>query len=238
MRERKAPLGEFLRTNASPMMLFCAGIALFPVLLLQRDMVIRSLQILLFILLDALSGRRIRLVQFVVVAAGIVACNLFPATGRVLVSLPLLPVTEGALKIGLLKATAVTGLIALSRFSIRSDLRLPGSIGGLIGRSFYYFERIMGERHRIDRKDIIGSIDGLFLEIQAAAVTGTESAPSVAPGDIHSVAPGDIHSVAPGDIHFSSRPTFRGALVLVLIVAANWGVYAATILLPRPFWGG
>jgi len=222
MRKPQRRLEGFLWTNTSPMALLCAGIVLFPAFLLQHDLVVRALQILLFMLLGVLSGRKIRLVQFVVVAAGIVAFNLFPATGRVLVSLPLLPVTEGALKIGLLKATAVTGLIALSRFSIRSNLRLPGSIGGLIGRSFYYFEMIMGERHRIDRKDIIGSIDGLFLEIQAAAVTGTVSAPTV----------------APGDIHFSSRPTFRGALVLVLIVAANWGVYAATILLPRPFWGG
>jgi hypothetical protein len=195
-------------------MLFAAGALLFPSFLLQQDLAIRAMQIALFLALNALSGRRIRFVQYIVVAAGIIAFNLVIPTGRVLVAPLGLAITEGALKSGLLKATAMTGLIALSQFSIRSELRLPGRMGGLVGRSLYYFERIMGGRRRIDRKDIIGSVDALLLEVQ-----GSTSDPDA--------------GTTP-----RARTTPLGSAILVLSVAASWGAYVFTLFHPRPFWGG
>ena len=151
MKSPEPRAASFMTTNASPRVLFLAGALLFPAFLLQQDIAIRALQIALFMVLNAISGKRIRFLQYFIVAAGIVVFNLVIPTGRVLLSVIGLPITEGALKSGLLKATAMTGLIALSQFSIRSDLRLPGRIGGLIGQSLFYFEKIMGERRRIER---------------------------------------------------------------------------------------
>ena len=211
-----------LGDGASPQALFLCGALLFPPFLLQQDLVVRAGLIAAFVILNALAGRRIRILQSVLVAAGIVAFNLVLPTGRVLVSPLGLPITEGALKSGLMKATAMTGLIFLSRFSIRPNLRLPGRIGGLIGRSLFYFEAIMSQKRRIDRKDIIGSIDALLLSV-------TETGGPQEAGQL----PGQRDIEAEG-----SAGRWNGLAVLIAIVLLNWAVYAATLVHPRPFWGG
>jgi hypothetical protein len=203
----------FLQANAAPGVLFIAGALLFPAFLLQQDIFLRALQVGLFIVLNALGGKRIRIVQFLIVGAGIVVFNLVIPTGRVLLAPLGLPITEGALKSGLYKATAMTGLIALSQFSIRGDLRIPGRIGGLIGRTLFYFETIMAERHRIRRSDVIGSIDLLLIDVQAAGASG--AAAPVAP-----------------------RASSTAALLaLALIVLGNWAAFALTIAYPHVLWG-
>jgi heptaprenyl diphosphate synthase len=203
--------------RASAEGLFVCGALIFPPFLLQQDLVIRACVIVLFMVLNALGGKRVRLLQFAAVSAGIVLFNLVIPTGRVLVTTLGLPVTEGALKSGLLKATAMTGLIVLSQFSIRPDLRLPGRIGGLIGRSFFYFEAIMNERQKIDRKDIIGSIDALLLSVTAA---------------------GEPATPAHGRPSENPKGYSRGLPALFILVAVNWIVFLLTLVHPRPFWGG
>jgi heptaprenyl diphosphate synthase len=184
---------------------------------MQQDLLIRACVILFFMVLNALAGKKIRLLQFALVSAGIVLFNLVIPTGRVLFVTLGLPVTEGALKSGLMKATAMTGLIVLSQFSIRPDLRLPGRIGGLIGRSFFYFEAIMNERRKIDRKDIIGSIDALLLSVTAA---------------------GEPATPAQGRPSENPKGYSRGLPALFILVAVNWIVFLLTLVHPRPFWGG
>jgi heptaprenyl diphosphate synthase len=199
---------------ASPRALFLSGAFLFPPFLLQQDLVVRAGLILVFIVLIALAGKRVRLVQFAIVAAGIVLFNLVIPAGKVLASPLGLPLTEGSLKSGMMKATAMTGLMALSQFSIRPSLRLPGRFGGLVGRSLFYFETIMSQRRRIDRADIIGSIDALLLSVgDAPAAADEPQAPPVGSG-------------------------VAGLVFLVLLVVASWGLLAFTQIHPRPFWGG
>jgi hypothetical protein len=210
--DNRSGWGAFMRSNTTPRLLFVCGALVFPSFLLQQDIVIRAFQVLLFICLCALSGRRVRPLQYLVVAAGIVIFNLVIPTGRVLLAVAGLPVTEGALKSGLLKATAMTGLIALSQFSIRSDLHIPGRIGGLLGRSLFYFERIMSDRRKVDRRDIIGSIDALLLEVHRAP------------------APDETRASSP------SRSTARGFVALSILVALNWGALVVSLVHPRLFW--
>jgi len=211
---RREPGSALLQKNASARVLFITGALLFPSFLLQQDIAIRAMQIMLFLLLNVLSGRKIRFLQYLVVSAGIVVFNLVIPTGRVLVSPLGLAVTEGALKSGLLKATAMTGLIALSQFSIRAELRFPGRVGGLIGRSLFYFERIMGGRRKINRKDIIGSVDALLLEVQGAG------------------------PMQEGEENDPDRTTPVGLAILLVSLVASWGAYAFTIVHPHPIWGG
>lgn len=209
-------------TGASPQALFLCGALLLPPFLLQQDLVVRAGLIALFMILNAFAGRRMRILQSVLVTAGIVAFNLVIPTGRVLAAPLGLPITEGALKSGLMKATAMTGLIFLSRFSIRPSLRLPGRFGGLIGRSLFYFEAIMSQMRRVDRKDIIGSIDALLLSVGEAGVPGERTPPQ-----------GNLPAEGAG-----LRQGSRGLAGLIILVLLNWAVYAATLVHPRPFWGG
>jgi hypothetical protein len=207
----------FPGAHATPLALFVCGALCIPPFLLQQDIVVRAALIAVFMLLDVAGGKRVRLLPFVVVAAGIVLFNLVIPTGKVLASLLGFAVTEGALRSGLMKATAMTGLILLSRFSIRPDLRLPGMIGGLMGRSLYYFEGIMNQRNRIDRRDIIGSVDALLLSVRSSAVP-IQDGPRKAAGGVPANA--------------------LGTAAVIAIVAVNWAAFACTLLRPRPFWGG
>ena len=205
--------GAFLQAEATPGAILAAGTLLFPAFLLQQDLVLRALQIVMITSLNALTGRRVRLAQLLALAAGIVLFNLVIPSGRVLMAVLGLPLTEGALKTGLFKASAMIGLIALSQFSLRSDLRLPGWMGGLIGRSLYYFELIMSQKRRIDRRDIIGSIDAILIDVQA--LEGPDAGRTRAP----------IHS------------TFKGILALAAVVCVNWAPFVYSLVHPRPFWG-
>jgi hypothetical protein len=74
-------------------------------------------------------------------------------------------------------------------------ITLPGRLGGLIGRSLFYFQRIMSGRSRIDRKNIIGSIDDLLLDVQGAQDDG-------------------------GSGQAAARTTARGAVLLAALVIA------------------
>jgi hypothetical protein len=211
---------------ASPRELFVCGALLFPPFLLQQDVIVRACLIAAFMVLNALAGKRVRLLQFAVVAAGIVLFNLVLPTGKVLASPLGIPVTQGALMSGLMKATAMTGLIVLSQFSIRPSLRLPGRFGGLVGKSLLYFEAIMSERRSIDRTDIIGSIDALLISVGSTAqVPGAVSEPAGPPAP-------EAPSVPP------ARRRGAGLVVLVLLVAADWGLFVLTLAHPRASWGG
>ncbi len=186
---------------------FLAGLLLIPAFLFQPNLAARALQVLLFIVLALLAGRRIRIWNLLGLSAGIVLMNLLVPFGKVLVSVGPLPLTLGALQAGLMKAATVAGLLYLSLFSIRSDLPLPGTFGGLVSRVIWYFERILETPKRFNRRDPIGSLDALLAEI---------SRPEPPEDDVDS-------SAAP-------RTGPAGWLLLAALVALNWG---ALFLVPR-----
>jgi hypothetical protein len=202
----------FLASRASSRALFATGAALLPAFLLQQDLVLRALLVVVFLGLNAVSGRKVRLLQSLLVGAGIVALNLVIREGKVLAVVAGLPLTELSLKAGVLKASAMVGLIALSRFSVRSDLRVPGTVGSLLGTSLVYFERIMGARHPMDRRDVIGSIDAILLS--------AHDEPSAAPVSCP-----------------RTRTSIAGGAVLTLVLLASWGALGWTLIHPSPFWG-
>jgi hypothetical protein len=207
------PLGRFLSARVPAVMQFAAGALLMAGFLAQRDLVLRGVEFAVFLLLARLSGRRLRLVSYLLVTVGVVAFNLVIPVGRELFSVLGFPVTESALKSGVAKALTLVGMIAASQFSIRPDLRLPGRFGGLLARSMLYFQRIMAERRRIDRRDVIGSIDAVLLDVHGAGAVLRNDLPAV-------------------------PVRLPGALVLAGIVFLTLVPLAATLIAGRaPFWG-
>ena len=211
MNAHTTRLSGFLDRSTTPWSLFLAGALLFPAFLLQQDLGIRLLQVGFFFLLNALCGRRVRFLPHLVVGLGIVVFNLIIPTGRVIIAVAGLPVTSGALRGGVAKATAVIGMIALSQFAIRAGLRLPGPLGGLVGRSLYYFESIMAKRRSVDRKKLIESIDSLLLDLQGEADQDPRDDPR-------------------------SRTSASGFLFLSLLVTANWAALLCSALKPGLLW--
>jgi heptaprenyl diphosphate synthase len=109
------------------------------------------------------AGKKIKWMYFVIMVSSITFFNLLTPMGRVLVSVGPITITGGALRNGVMKGFTIIGLVFISLFSIRPDLRLPGRLGGLLVRLFYYFERIVEtKRQKLEARRIIGSIDDIL----------------------------------------------------------------------------
>ena len=155
-----------------------AGFLIMPALLFNPVTPIRVLQFLFFWFVAWLSGKKNNPLFTFLVILGIVIFNLIIPYGQVLFSIGVFKITSGALMIGIHRAVTLEGLIMLSRFTIRRDLKIPGLFGELIGESFRIFAVIMDQKQRITRKNFIADIDRLMLELSgddAAPASGTES---------------------------------------------------------------
>ena len=118
------------------------GLLSIPAFTLQPNLAIRAVQALSFILLSAAVRVRIRLIPSLLVAATIIIVHLLNPSGRVLLRLAGIPVTAGALGVGLEKAILIVGLVYLSKFWVRPHLR--SQIGGnsLLALVFSDFDRL------------------------------------------------------------------------------------------------
>ncbi|TVR31318.1 MAG: hypothetical protein EA404_10305 [Spirochaetaceae bacterium] len=165
MRPRKPKPPNRLRQQLSASHLFLTGGLLLPAYLLQPSLYVRIGQVLLFSGLVYLAGKRIMWLYFAIMVASITFFNLLTPIGRVVLSIGPLQVTSVALRNGLMKGFTIVGLVFISLFSIRPDLRLPGKLGGLVARVFFYFERIIEGKKRIEARRLIGSIDDVLTEL-------------------------------------------------------------------------
>jgi heptaprenyl diphosphate synthase len=145
------------------------GFLIMPALLFNHNTFLRVLQFFFFWFLSWLSGKKNNPLVTIAIILGIVFFNLLVPYGQVLLSIGPLKISSGALAAGIYRAVTLEGLVMLSSVSIRRDLRIPGGFGELVGESFRIFAVIMDSRQRITRKNLIGDIDALMLELSEDA---------------------------------------------------------------------
>jgi hypothetical protein len=191
--------------------LFVAGLLSMPAFLFNPSLLLRLGQFFFFWLCAWAVGKRVSLPAMAVAVAGIVGFNLLVPYGLELARIGGLRITAGALKAGIERAITVEGLILLSRATIRSDLRLPGAFGSLIGESFRYFDRIMERKGGIERKNPIGGIDRLMVDLWNERDSGRLSASRPAP-----------------------RRPLLGTAALVLLVALAWAPWGLLLFASVP----
>jgi heptaprenyl diphosphate synthase len=193
----------------SARVLCIAGFLVMPALLFNPSTFFRLLQFLFFWFLSWLSGKKNNPLMTIIIILGIVFFNLLVPYGQVLFSAGVFKITAGALMAGIHRAVTLEGLIMLSRVSIRQDLRIPGSFGEFIGESFRLFAIIMDSRQRITRKNLIGDIDALMLELgeDPSAHSGTAETPSI--------------NGTPAETP-KQRTTAGGFIMLALMVILSW----------------
>ena len=163
MARRRPP--NRLGAIAAPGHLFVAGVLVIVCFLLQQNLVLRIVQVALYAALAVAAGKRIRWAYFVIMVASITVFNLFTPIGEVLLRLGPVTVTRGALMQGLLKGFAIPGLVFISLFAVQPTLELPGRLGGLVARLFYYFERLLDGRGKIKLRGFVASVDGVLLDL-------------------------------------------------------------------------
>jgi heptaprenyl diphosphate synthase len=180
--------------------LCAAGLLMMPALVFNPNPYFRFLQFLFFSLLVWLAGKKNNMPVTIAVFLSIVAFNLLAPYGRVLFSIGAFRLTQGALRNGLQRAATLEGLIMLSRFSIRRDLRLPGALGDLIGESFRILASIQERRNAVSGKNFAAGIDALMLELSQ-----TEGPPAGASGEA-----------------LQRRSSAAGRIILAAAVILSW----------------
>lgn len=156
---------RLLPGRISALHLFLTGMLCLPAYLFQDTLWVRIVQVVIFGILARIAGKKIKWSYFLIMIVSITVFNLFTPLGRVLVRIGPVPVTIGALEQGIMKGFTIVGLVFISLFSIRADLRLPGRLGALIGLVFYYYERVLEGKKRFDVRNVIPSIDAILTSL-------------------------------------------------------------------------
>jgi heptaprenyl diphosphate synthase len=171
----------FWDTTFSSGGLFCAGLCMALIFLFSQSLTSRVLQFCFFFLLALWAGRKINPLLTMVFMGGIVFFNLLVPCGKVLAAIGPLSITEGSLFSGLEKAIILQGLLLLSHACIKSDLRLPGTVGSLLGDSFRILELLRLKKGIIRRGSVVDGIDRLMVDTETAVAGTPENTPYQGP---------------------------------------------------------
>jgi heptaprenyl diphosphate synthase len=138
------------------------ALILVPAFVLQRSTSFKALQVLVFACLCLFAGRRILPLRAAFVLLFVTIFHLLSPAGRVLLKAGPLAVTSIALETGLYRGLTALGLFYISKFCVREDLRLPGSIGRIFGRVFYYYSLLL-QMAELHPRRLVKSLDELLI---------------------------------------------------------------------------
>ncbi|MDC7233227.1 MAG: hypothetical protein PQJ58_08335 [Spirochaetales bacterium] len=164
-RKRGRRRTDHLARYLAPPFRFWTGLALIPAWFMIDLIVLKFLLVLLFALTAGLAGKKIRYLYFFFLIGSITFFHILTPVGKILAEIGPFRITSGALETGVAKGLTLCGLVFLSLFSVTPALKLPGRVGGLLARMFYYFEEILDGRKKISASNFIGSLDDVLLEL-------------------------------------------------------------------------
>jgi len=172
--ESKRLRGFYLTwNNINAELLFFTGLLMALIFLFNHLMEIRIAQFLFFCLLALVFRKKINLFATALFTGGIVFFHLLAPFGKVLFVLGPMRITQGALYAGIDKALVICGLVIVSRVCVKSDLKLPGTIGSLLGESFRMLELMRERKKLLNKKQIMRSVDQLLLEMETINLDDT-----------------------------------------------------------------
>lgn len=141
------------------------GLTLIVLTLFISGTAAKAASFLLAIILSWLSGRRIRLINIIIVMAGIIAAHLFVPTGRVLYQLGRFVISEEALLKGIQKALVFESIIMYSRATISPGLRLPGRAGAFFAQAMRYYEEFLSGSSKIRARSFFEDVDRILCRV-------------------------------------------------------------------------
>lgn len=228
-RHRKDRIGSVLA--ASPR--FLAAMLVLPPFFLMESLVYKTATTVLFAILAVCAGKRIRWGYFGILLFSITFFHLLIPMGRVIAEIGPLVITDGALKSGLLRGVTLIGMVFLSVAAVRPELKLPGRLGGLLGRTFFHFESLLEGRGKIDRKDFFGSLDRLLMEKLNPGDAGrSDDEVSALSGasDVQRLSGAAFRKDTVGCNVTDVRGRVRGWPVAAAFTATVWGLWLFSIL--------
>lgn len=158
---RWGPLQQLLSTNAA----FIAGLSVLPIYLITQDPAARFIQVLTLGVLTRMAGKRLLYTYFIFLLASVTFFHALVPQGRVLAYIGGFAITRGALLSGLGRGLTIIGFVFISLFSIRKDLKIPGTLGKLISATLRFFEHIYEFRKQARIGGLVGRIDRVLFEL-------------------------------------------------------------------------
>lgn len=145
--------------------MFTAGFIFSLSVILQRNLYIKTSQLIIFLTLSVLAGKKVRYFVSLIFLIVTVIFNCLVPAGKVIFHILRFPITEDALKSGLAKGLTIITLIYISKFTVGKYLKLPGKLGKILEYSFYYVNELTKGKIKIKMKKPFESVDTLLLEI-------------------------------------------------------------------------
>lgn len=161
--KKKKDRKKILKPYINPLVRFLTGLLVIPPLLFSDDLTKRLILFIFFVLLNYLLGKGFKYIYFLILISSITLFNALNPMGRILFQIGSFKITEDALKAGFIKALGFASLILISQFSVSKNLRLPGKLGGLISRAFYFMEKLLAAEIKIDPSSFFTSLDKALI---------------------------------------------------------------------------
>ncbi|MCF7915119.1 MAG: Gx transporter family protein [Spirochaetaceae bacterium] len=196
----------------TPVVRLVSGLLMIAPFIMQPQILLKFVHILLFGLASIYLGKGVRILPGIMIAAAVTGAQLLTPLGEVLTYIGSFPITAGALRQGLLRGLNLVGLVYVSRYAVSPGLPIPGKMGALLYKVFYYFEELTAYRVVRDRstgfwgniKQALIGIDGYLLQL------------SLSPAD-----------AAEGRAHKRAMPAFGVHIAVPIVwVGLNWILYA------------
>ena len=147
----------------NPVFRFGLGAVLILTLCFASHLAVQLLVTALALILLLADRSRIRLLPAILMATSIILFNLCTPFGRVLARPFNLPLTDGALFLGIKKVLTMEGMIFISRWILKPGFRLPGKTGGLVSQAFRILGYLTDSRRKLDPKNLTASIDSIMF---------------------------------------------------------------------------
>lgn len=133
-------------------------------LIFSPSLVLKAVITVFSVVLLTISKIHIRILPPLLAVTGIVLFNLLVPFGRVLVHPFSLPITEGALLLGIKKALVLEGMLFLSRWALHGTRSIPGVRSRTMADLFAFLGVLTDGRKKLNRKRLVESIDALMFE--------------------------------------------------------------------------
>ena len=159
---RTVRAGAFEASLARKRFRFPFGLALILTLMFVDNLAAQGAILAVAISLVLADRARIGIIPVLTMSASIILFNLFVPFGKVLATPFGIPLTEGALLLGIKKALVIEGMIFISRWMLRPGIQLPGRAGTLVAQAFGILRNLSAGKKRIDPKRLVGSIDDIM----------------------------------------------------------------------------
>ncbi|AHC14732.1 Gx transporter family protein [Salinispira pacifica] len=212
-RRRRAPLQRLLSTNAA----FIAGLSVLPIYLLTTDPAARFIQVLILGILTRMAGKRLLYTYFIFLLASVTFFHALVPQGRVLTYIGGFAVTRGALLSGLGRGLTIIGFVFISLFSIRRDLKIPGTLGKLISATLRFFEHIYEFRKKARIGGLVARLDRVLFELSALPFQEDGEAAEARPGRQAEDSPASESPAASGPSASSGPSPWIQAAIIVMI---------------------